>query len=304
VRDYGYDGGIDNFAFLMWSLGFLGYPERALEVSYKMLAIAERTRNPYAMVSALAFSANLARDRGDLAQVAELTRRSMAFANEQKLYFWLGPAMCTQGWALAQSGQVADGIALVRQGLSIYDMLGVRGTYAYHLSGLIEAQLAQGAVTEALPLVHDALEQCRVLLDCFYEPELRRLEGELLRAQGLQEPAEAALRTARELARQRDAKSLELRASTSLARLLAERGARDEGRSLLGEVYGWFTEGLSTRDLRTARAVLATLGCVRALRALTSLALRSRRRPVARARSIRPLGRRCPVPPRPSVRRS
>jgi TOMM system kinase/cyclase fusion protein len=258
VREYGYDGGIDNFAFLMWSLWFLGYPDQALEVSYEMIAISERTRNPYAVTSALGFSTNLARDRGDVHRVLELTQRTTAFATEQKLYFWLGPAMCTQGWALAQQGNVDEGAALVRQGLGVYDALGVRSTYAYHLSGLIEAQLMQGAAAEALPLVRDAIAQCGVLLDCFYEPELRRLEGELLRADG-SDAAEEALRAALDLARKRSAKSLELRAATSLARLLGEQGKKRDARALLADVYGWFTEGAGTRDLRTANALLQKL---------------------------------------------
>src|SRR5262245_59562956 len=124
----------------------------------------------------------------------------MAFATEQKLYFWLGPAMCTQGWALAQQGKFEEGSALVRQGLGGYDALGVRATYAYHMSGLVEAELARGATADALPLVRDAIAQCDVLLDCFYEPELRRLEGELLRVDGARDAAQAALWASLELA--------------------------------------------------------------------------------------------------------
>ena len=259
VREYGYDGGIDNFAFLMWSLWYLGYPDSALEVSTEMLAISERTRNPYAMTSALGFSTNLARDRGDVDRVLELTQRTTAVATEQKLYFWLAPAMCAQGWALAQQGQLDDGIALVRQGLGVYDALGVRTTYAYHMSPMIEAMLAQGATTEALPLVRNAIAECGVLLDCFYEPELRRLEGELLLVDGSRDAAEEAMRTALDLARRRNSKSLELRAATSLARLLGEQGKKDDARTLLGEVYGWVTEGAGTRDLRMARELLETL---------------------------------------------
>jgi predicted ATPase len=224
-----------------------------------MLAISERTRNPYAMTSALGFGTNLARDRGDVERVLELTQRTTAVATEQKLYFWLAPAMCGQGWALAQQGQLDQGIALVQQGLGVYDALGVRTTYAYHMAPMIEAQLAKGAVAEALPLVQDAITQCGVLLDCFYEPELRRLEGELLLADGSREAGEASLKAALELARRRNSKSLELRAATSLARLMGAQGKKDEGRGLLEAVYGWFTEGMGTRDLRVAKEVLGTL---------------------------------------------
>ena len=104
-----------------------------------------------------------------------------------------------------------------------------------------------------------AIAQCGVLLDCFYEPELRRLEGELLHVDGSRDAAEASLRIALDLARRRNSKALELRAATSLARMLGEQGKKEEGRSLLGEVCGWFTEGMGTRDLRVARDLLSTL---------------------------------------------
>ena len=260
VREYGYDATIDVFAFLMWSLWLLGYPDRALDVSNEMRSIAERGRYPFAVAMALGYSANLARDRGETERVLELTQRSIAFANEQKLYFWLGPAMCTRGWALAQQGSLEEGVALIRRGLGIYDAIGVRSTYAYHLSGLIEAQLVSGAAAEALPPVREAIAQCETLLDCFYEAELRRLEGELLRVEGREEEAEASFRAALALANRQSAKSFELRAATSLARLLRERGTCTEARTVLADVYGWFTEGLETRDLRTARTLLAQIG--------------------------------------------
>jgi len=96
----------------------------------------------------------------------------------------------------------------------------------------------------------------------FLAPEVRRLEGELLLQEGASnaEEAERRFRTAIDIARQRSEKSLELRAAISLARLLASRGQRDEARQLLADVYGWFTEGFDTRDLRAAKALLTELG--------------------------------------------
>src|SRR5262245_10318010 len=169
VEGYGYDGGIDAFAFLTWTHWVLGQPDRALEVSRKMLSIAEETANPSALTTALAFSANLARDRGEPERVLELAQRSITLANEQKLYFWLGPAMCTAGWAAVQQGDVEGGIAQIQGGLAVYESVGVRVTYAYHLSGLIEAHLRRKAAQEGLALVDGVLPQCQTLLDCFYE---------------------------------------------------------------------------------------------------------------------------------------
>jgi predicted ATPase len=260
VEEYGYDGGIDAFAFLMWSLWILGHPDRALELSRKMLSIAEETANPSALTTALGFSANLARDRGEPGRVLELTQRSITLATEQKLYFWLGPAMCTGGWAAVQQGDVEGGIAQIYRGLAVYETVGVRATYAYHLSGLIEAHLRRGAAQEGLALVDGVLPGCQTLLDCFYEAELHRLEGELRRLQGDLPAAQACFHRALEITRRQKAKSYELRAATSYARLLCERGEREAARSLLVEVYGWFTEGFDTGDLRSAATLLAELG--------------------------------------------
>jgi TOMM system kinase/cyclase fusion protein len=259
VEQYGYDGGIDAYAFLVWSLWIRGYPERALRVCHEMLSIADQTANPSALATALGFGANLARDRGDLERVFELTERSIALATEQKLYFWAGPAICTRGWATLQRGSVDDGIAQMRQGLSIYETLGVRATYAYHLSGLIEAHLKRWAPEEGLALVDDALAGCQTLLDCFYEAELHRLKGELLRLQDDQAEAETSCRTALDLARRQDARSFELRAAMSLGRMLRDQGRRSDAKSLLGGVYDWFSEGFDTKDLREAGALLAEL---------------------------------------------
>ena len=97
--------------------------------------------------------------------------------------------------------------------------------------------------------------------DAFYAPEIYRIEGEMLlrRSEGAMEDAERCFRTAYELARERAERSLELRAATSLARLWQRQGKRDEARRLVTDVYGWFTEGFETADLRRAKALLDAL---------------------------------------------
>jgi len=224
-----------------------------------MLSIADVTANPAGLTSALGFAGDLARDRGDVSRVFELTNRSIAVATEQKLHFWLGPAFVTQGWANVQEGRIDEGIAQIQQGLAVYEAIGVRATYAYHSSALVEAHLARRAPEAGLPIVRAALARSDDLVDCFYEAEIRRLEGELLRLQGNEAAAEAAFRDALEIARRQEARSLELRAATSRARLVRDRGRRDQARAALAPVYGWFTEGHDTRDPRTARALLAEL---------------------------------------------
>ena len=259
IRKYGYDAGINALAVHMWALFMLGFPDRARTLCDEMLSIADVTANPAGLTSALGFAGNLARDRGDVARVFELTNRSISLATEHKLHFWLGPAFVAQGWATVQEGRIDEGIAQIQQGLAVYQTIGVRATYAYQSSALAEAHLARRAPEAGLPIVRAALARLADLLDCFYEAEVRRLEGELLRLQGDEAAAEAAFRDALAIARRQEARSLELRAATSRARLLRDRGRRDEARAALAPVYAWFTEGHDTRDLRTARALLAEL---------------------------------------------
>src|SRR5439155_863322 len=125
----------------------------------------------------------------ELGRVPELTARCLALSTS-----WLGAALCTQGWAAVQQGDVEAGIAKMKKGLTFFERAGVHGTYDYHRSALIEAHLTRGATDEALPIVRDALARCQTLLDCFHQAELHRLEGELLRRRGDEAGAETAFR--------------------------------------------------------------------------------------------------------------
>ncbi|HJQ85149.1 MAG TPA: hypothetical protein VKA21_13785, partial [Candidatus Binatia bacterium] len=259
VRKYGYDAGINALAVHQWALWMLGYPERARARCDEMLQIADAMSNPAGLASALAFAANSARDRGHVERVLELTERSLALATEQKLHFWLGPAHAGKGWALLQTGRIDEGVASLEQALAIYDMIGVRATYAYHASALIEGHLLRRAPEPGLALARRLLEQASTQVDTFWCGEIRRLEGELLRLEGDVEGAEAAFCEALRTARRQDARSLELRAATSTARLLRDRGDGKGARAVLAPALDWFTEGHDTRDLRVAGALLAEL---------------------------------------------
>src|SRR5439155_17671398 len=148
VEEYGWDGGILAYAVLAWTLWILGYPERARDTCDATLAIAEGTANPGTLAAALAYAANLARARRELERVPELTARCLALSTS-----WLGAALCTQGWAAAQQGDVEAGIAKMKKGLTFFERAGVHGTYDFHLSALIEAQLTWVATDYALTVV-------------------------------------------------------------------------------------------------------------------------------------------------------
>jgi predicted ATPase len=120
-----------------------------------------------------------------------------------------------------------------------------------------ELCLAAGCLDEGAETLRSINETDR---QGFYAAEIQRIEGELRLARGRLAEAEEQFRTAIQVARERAEKSLELRATTSLARLLARQGRREEARRQLAAVYGWFTEGFDTRDLREAQRLLDTLG--------------------------------------------
>jgi predicted ATPase len=256
LRDYGYDGGLYPFAYRTLSLWILGRPDQARIACEELMALAMASANPYGLAIAQSFDVLLAILCGETAAALEGASRLSAHVNEQKLYFFLCPAMCAQGWAAVHEERPDDGIALIQQGLGFFQMIGVRAFYPYYLSFLAEAHLARRAVDEGLATVDEALTLCRTTVDCFYEAELLRLQAELLRLGNRRDEAKASFEAALELARRQGALSFELRAATGLARLLHDGGQDAAAQPLLRGVYERFTEGFDSRDLALARSLL------------------------------------------------
>jgi TOMM system kinase/cyclase fusion protein len=215
VREYGYDGGLHNYVWLMWSRWMTGQADQALKLQDDLLGLAERNPHPYSSLLVWSFAAVLAHDRGDAAAALDFTTRSIAVAMEQKFYYWLGPANCVQGWAAVQLGRIDEGVAQIQQGLGLLEAIGFRVLRGYYLSYLAEADLARGALRDGPPAVREALGLAETLLDSFYVPELHRLDGELRRLDGDLAGAEACFRRALAHARQQQATWFEQRAATS-----------------------------------------------------------------------------------------
>ena len=161
------------------------------------------------------------------------------------------------GQARAQLGRASEGVALIRQGIAGALEIGFRLGLTYFIGALAEAQTRAGAVGDALATVEQALQANPDEL--WWRPENLRLHGALRLTQGDTELAEADFREAIALARHMGAKAPELRATMSLARLLDQQGHRDEARSMLADIYNWFTEGFDTVDLKEAKALLEEL---------------------------------------------
>ncbi len=259
VHEWGYDGGLHWAAYMMWSLWILGLPDQAKAERDAMVAHAERDRNPYNLAIAQGFDVNLAQCCRDVKATLERSARQIAHAAEQRLPFWLGPAQCSHGWAVAASGDPEGGIAESRQGLGLFQAIGVRAVYPYHLSMLVDACLGAGRTEEGLAAADLALDECRRGLDRLYEAEILRLRGELLRVLGDEAAAEDCFRRALARAREQSARSFELRAAASLARQLRDAAKSSDALALLAPVYGAFGEGFDTADLIDARALCSAL---------------------------------------------
>jgi predicted ATPase len=163
-----------------------------------------------------------------------------------------------RGEALAQQGRAEEAIALLRRTDKVARATGAQLFVTNVLKMRADACLTVKRSEEGLAAVDRAIDIMGRTQECFLEAELRRLQGQLFL---MQDPANTAhadrsFRAAIDVARRQSAKSLELRAATSLARLTAKQGKRDEARTMLDEIYGWFTEGFDTADLKDAKALL------------------------------------------------
>jgi predicted ATPase len=161
------------------------------------------------------------------------------------------------GSARAQLGRATEGVELIRQGIADFLEIGHGMSIVSFIGTLAEAQACNGAIVDALETIEQALQANPDEL--VSRPETLKLRAELRLKQGQTEQAEADFREAIALARSLGAKILELRATMSLARLLAKHGRRDEGHTMLAEIYGWFTEGFDTPDLKDAKGLLDEL---------------------------------------------
>jgi predicted ATPase len=258
---FGFNCGSNCHFFLGRVLWHLGYPDLALTSAEQAVAIAESVSHPVSLAGALSWSAALHQLRGNVELAREVAETDLTLTTEEVIRFFHSHAVILRGWALVEQGQCEEGIAQLLEGLAAYRALGAELECSHWLALLAEAYRDTGRPAEGLRLIAEALDHVAQTGVVYYEAELHRLEGEL-RLQldtGDEQRAETSFRHALEIARKQQAKSWELRASTSLARLRAGQGRRGEARELLAPVYGWFTEGFDTADLKDAKRLLDEL---------------------------------------------
>jgi predicted ATPase len=183
----------------------------------------------------------------------------MEVSRQQGLWGWFMTGILHRGEALAMMGQLQEGIAQMREGMTAEQAATVRLYLSGTLGHLAHAQGKAGHPEEGLTTLGQALAVVEETGERHWEAELHRLRGELLLMHGDVAEAEASFHRAIEVARRQQAKSWELRATVSLCRLWQSQGRKGEAHRTLAGVYNWFTEGFDTTDLREARTLLTEL---------------------------------------------
>jgi predicted ATPase/class 3 adenylate cyclase/DNA-binding winged helix-turn-helix (wHTH) protein len=258
---YGEDNGVVCRSHDSCALWRLGYPDQGLVRTDEAVTLAQQLAHPFSLGFALAIAAMFHQFRRKRPAVQEHAEALISLATEQEFPYWRAFGSILQGWALVYQGQTQEGLAQIQQGLTAWRATGAEVFRPYFLAVLAEAHGIMGQPEAGLTVLTEALTLVDKTGERWYEPELHRLKGELLLQQFADHHAEAqaCFQQALDVARSLQAKSLELRAATSLARLWQQEGNHYEAYELLAEVYGWFTEGFDTADLQEAKALLEEL---------------------------------------------
>jgi predicted ATPase len=196
---------------------------------------------------------------GEKTLLGERADQLVALATEQGFPQWHALGIIYRGWVKVQNGDVSEGMSLLRNGSAASRAAGMELWVSSHIALLAGACEIAGQVEEAVTLLDEALQIADQTGERWFAAELNRHKGQLLLRQGHSDGAEELYRKALSIAREQEARLWELRAAVSLARLCRDQGRHAEARDLFAPVYGWFTEGFGTPDLKDAKALLDEL---------------------------------------------
>jgi predicted ATPase len=264
---YGLDPGVLCLVRSAWILELLGYSDQASKKMEEALASAHKQSHAFSLAVAILHtfvSPYLRREWRKLQE--QQAEAAIAICMEQRFGNLLAQARCFKGYALAQQGQTEQGIAELRAGMDAQFATGASLFRPWAFCLLAEAYGTAGRFEEALAAIAEGIAITEKTGERHNEAELHRFKGELtLKASGVEAPkaaeteAEECFRRSIEIAHQQEAKLFELKAVISLSRLWKQHGKNTEARQRLAEIYGWFSEGFDTANLKEARALLEEL---------------------------------------------
>jgi predicted ATPase len=258
---YGQDIGVSAFVMSSWGLWHCGYPDQSARAADRALALSRQLGHAHTLAHALAMTGRPAVFSRDVATVYARSNECIALASEHGFAQWAARGRMLRGWADAQRGETTTGIARIRDGLAADEAIGAHLRAPFYLTLLAEALALAGKIEEGLAALDDALAKAAISAERGLVAEIHRLRGELTGRLPHPDPAktEESFHTALAIAREQGTRGYELRAATSLARLWREQGRRGDAHELLAPLYGWFTEGFDTADLKEAAALLSEL---------------------------------------------
>ncbi|MGB7292193.1 MAG: adenylate/guanylate cyclase domain-containing protein [Thermodesulfobacteriota bacterium] len=258
---YVQDPGMACCGYAAWTMSLMGYADQAIRKSNEAMSLAKEQSHPYSIAIAHVFSSCLHQFRRESDLTKVHADKLIEISTEQGFPQWLALGNIMRGWAVIDQGLEDEGIEYIKGGITARRARGSEVALTYFLALLADAYSKIGKEEQAITVLAEAIDTAHRNGERFYEAELYRLKGEQLLglSSDNQDEAESSFRKAIEIASHQGAKSLELRATTSLSRVLKNMGKKDEAQQLLVETYGWFKEGFETVDLKEAMALLEEL---------------------------------------------
>jgi predicted ATPase len=257
----GHDPGVCCRVFGALSLWLLGYPDQATQSIDDALRLARGLEHPMSLAQALTYGNWVSMLRRDPGPVGKNAEEAIHVATEHGITMLIGRNQIAGGWAVAQRGEWDAGIAQIREGLVACGQTGSRMGETFYMALLAETLLGAGQIDDAIVAIGQAKDAVEATDERWIEAEIYRLEGDIVLSDSPNktDEAESSYNKALEVARSKQARLLELRAATSLARLWSEKGERNKAVDVLAPVYNWFTEGFDKADLKNAKELLDEL---------------------------------------------
>lgn len=258
---FGQDPAVAAHCYQSYTYWYLGYPDKALQKTDEVLKIANELKHPFSIGWALAFGTMVAGFRKDADLTLQRANATIEYCQKQAYPFWLSACLVWLGWAMAEKGNVDEGIKNMRQGLSIFDAIGSNVVQPMFMGILAEVLGENGNLEEAITIVDKAFEKARIQEEKTSEIDLYRIKGKLLlkQSQNNFESAEKLLEEGIAFADKLQAKSRKLQAAIDLSLMWKETGQKEKAFQLLSDVYNSFNEGHTTRDLLLAGQLLKDL---------------------------------------------
>lgn len=256
VQLYRYDPCIHAACERFWTLWLLGFPDQARQKMEEAFALARAASSPLSLTFCQLFATYIYENLGLPEKTIDTAAACIALCEEHGIMLERTWVECVQGWAMVELGDVEKGLSQIHGSLEMQLALGAQIARPHFQAIAGKTLWRVGQAEAGLQAVADGLAVSDRNGEKTYDAELWRLRGELLKMQGSKDEVECCFQKAIDIASNQAAKSLELRASTSLARFWGEQGKVREAREMLGEIYSWFTEGLDSVDLREASSVL------------------------------------------------